>query len=110
MSYGSTYATFACLGVVCGLGFFLFGNSTDSVWCYAVGSVCLLPTVGAIFYACYYECKMNSMRYPPERKSKPAPKPKRTGAPKAKKQPQQQEEQMPTAPPALELREVVISN
>jgi hypothetical protein len=104
MSYGSTYATFACFGVVCGLGFFLFGNSTDSVWCYAVGGVCLLPTVGAIIYACYYEYKQELRRHPPA----PKPAPKHTGAPKSKKQPQQQEEQMPTAPPALELREVIM--
>ncbi len=103
MRNGSTYATLGCFASVAAIGFFAFGFAEDCKWCYGVAAVCMMPLLGALCYAwCCYDLKYNT--YP---SSASAPKPKPTGRPKPSAPPAEPD-QMPTAPPILELRQVVI--
>ena len=119
----STYATLCCFLTVAALGFFLFGASSDSTWCYAVGGVCISPLVCIMMYACcVYPCKeQRECCYAEEgcwiyccgyeeAAPQPEPKPKKTvGRPKPSAPPQHhEEEQLPSAPPAIVLQEVII--
>jgi hypothetical protein len=125
MSNGSSLATFCCFTTVAALGFFLFGGR-DATWCYVVGSICLLPVFGVVIYAgciypckekrecCYAEesCKEYCFGYEeepaPKTKTKPKKALKQKSHPKPSAPPQELEE-MGTAPPILELREVVVN-